>query len=342
MNPLHLEGLYSRGVRRLPWLLIAVALAMVTGACTEPTQFEPLAEMRVQRVVIESVDFDGVLWEPLRPLQGEIVQVSGTLRIPATAEPVPAVLIAHGCGGVTSVSRAWARDLAEAGMATLLLESFASRDIPELCTGQHTISIASLLHDAYRGLDFLAASPFVDESSIVILGISFGGRTALWTSYEKFEQEYGSNLSFAAHLALYPSGCYIELADEQPARDVPVRIFHGLADDWLPAYQCMEYVDRLDALGHDIGLFAYDDAHHGFDDVTLAAYGPMHLPHALSPRNCRFAERDGRVVDVDTGELATVATECVERGVTIAFDAEARANAVEDMLSFLESVLRSS
>ena len=227
-------------------------------------------------------------------------------------------------------------------MATLLLESFASRDIPELCTGQHTISIASLVNDAYRGLDFLAASPDVDASKIAILGISFGGRTALWTSYRQFEQEYGSNRSFAAHLALYPTGCYIELADEKPAGNVPIRIFHGLADDWLPADQCEGYVDRLQARGHDIDLFVYDNAHHGFDDVTLAAYGKMHLPLALSPRNCQFEERDGRVVDVETGELATVATKCVERGVTIAFDREARANAVHDMLAFLESALNSS
>lgn len=324
------------------WFVTVVSIAMTAGACSGSAELEPLTETLVEDVVVESVDFDGALWEPLRPDEGETVQVGGTLRIPATTEPVPAVLIAHGCSGTSSVTRAWERELPEWGYATLQLESFASRDIPEVCTGQHTISIASVVHDAFRGLDFLAEHPYVDESSIAILGISFGGRTAVWTAYEQFAEEYGSDRSFAAHLALYPTGCYMELADERPAGEAPIRIFHGLADDWLPADQCIDYVDRLRARGHEIEFFGYEDAHHGFDDVTLATYGPIHRPLAISPRNCRFVERDGRVIDVESGELATVATACVESGITLAFNAEARARAVEDMLSFLERTLRSS
>ena len=317
-------------------------MAMISAACSDSNTLEPLAEMAVQPVVVESVDFDGVLWEPLRPEVGDAVQVSATLRIPPTATPVPAVVIAHGCSGISPISRAWARELPESGYATLELESFASRGIPEVCTGRHTISIASVLHDAYRGLDFLADNPYVDESAVSILGISFGGRIALWTAYEQFESQYGSQRSFASHLALYPTGCFMELADERPASDVPVGIFHGLADDWLPADQCVEYVARLQSLGNNIEFFGYEDAHHGFDDVTLAASVRMHMPNALSPRNCRFVERDGRVIDVESGELATVATECVESGITLAFNADARARAVDDMLSFLERTLPQS
>jgi dienelactone hydrolase len=126
--------------------------------------------------------------------------------------------------------------------------------------------VASVMVDAYRALDFLAANPRVDASRIAILGASFGGRTALWTSSIRFRERYSpSRANFAAHLAFYPAACWITLADEVSVSGVPIRIFHGTADERGPIGPCRAYVERLRRAGKDAALLEYPGAPHSFD-----------------------------------------------------------------------------
>ena len=111
------------------------------------------------------------------------------------------------------------------GVATFLVNSFAGRNIPRVCTGPHTISIASLLTDVYRARELLAAHPRVDPKQIALMGFSFGGRTALWASYLRFQGRYDPGPSrFAAYLAFYPTICHIKPVDEDRVDAVPIRL----------------------------------------------------------------------------------------------------------------------
>ncbi len=315
------------------WRVVACLLPIIVAACAslEPTEFTQRQELE-----FESLDFAGALWDPFMPpaADGESVTVSGLLTIPATSEPVPAVVITHGCGGITTAESGWVRTLEEQGYATFLVRSFSARGVQRICSGEQTVNLAGMLVDVYRARDLLADHPSIDGSAISILGLSFGGRTALWSAMERFQRRYDGS-GFSSHLALYPSTCYIELEDETSIAAGPIHIFHGTADDWTPIGQCRSYVERLEVAGVDATIHPYEGARHGFDDATLPARLPISGP---SPRSCAFEERDGVIVDTATGQVASVDSPCVETGITIGYDEAARAQVIQDLLAVLDSV----
>ncbi len=298
---------------------------------------EPLTELLEETIEFESSTFAGQWLNPFMPppAESEPVMVSGRLLVPPTEERLPLVVLTHGCGGVSGAALGWSRELEAAGIASFVLDSFGGRGVSSVCSGAEGVNQASLLVDLYRAVDTLAAHPYVDDSKIAVMGFSMGGRAALWSGLDRFVERYGGR-PLDGYLAFYPLGCYIELEGETDVAGGPIRIFHGADDDWLPIAQCEEYVDRLEVGGVDIDLFAYEDAHHAFDDrgLTLSLY----LAGALSPRNCHVVEEDGVLTETTRGESATVSASCVERGGTIAYNPEARNKAVEDVLVFLSSV----
>ncbi len=309
---------------------VGLVLATACGA-------EPLTETLVETVEIESLTFEGAWLQPFMPPieEGEPVTVAGNLRIPATGEPVPLVILVHGCGGVSGAALGWARDLEALGIGSFVLDSFEGRNVSSVCSGSEGVNQASLLVDLFRAVDVLDSHDHIDRSRIAVMGLSMGGRTALWSAQERFQDQYEGR-PLAAYLAFYPLGCYIELENETAVAGGPIRIFHGEADNWLPIGQCETYTDRMSSGGVDIGLFAYADAHHAFDDRGLADTYPV--VGALSPRNCEVVEEGGVLTEVSVGGPATASNSCVERGATVAYSPEARAQASEDLIAVLNEV----
>jgi dienelactone hydrolase len=320
-----------------PSLIILLAVFLV--ACTEPippaTPTPTISPASSEFIEFESLTFPGHLWTPFMPPaeEGTATTISGILTIPASSGPIPAVIITHGCGGISTGEMTWVTRLNEFGVAAFMVHSFGARHIPGVCAGEGQINIASVLADAYAALDVLAANPRIDPERIAILGLSFGGRTALWVSHKRFQEMYSSgNNHFAAYLAFYPASCYLHLADETEVSGEPMRIFHGTADDWTPIGQCKAYVERLQQADVDIDLYEYPDAHHGFDFPQL----PLHnQPSALSPGNCTFVEQDGLIIDTETGREPGIDSACVTRGVTSGYNAAAEQQAVVDVRDFL-------
>ena len=315
-------------------ILIAIALgAAIWAGCGSETPSDPVET----QIEFESLTFPGAWLQPFQPPieTGRPVTVGGTLRIPATTKPVPLVVIAHGCGGVSGAALGWSRDLEAAGIGSLVLDSFEGRGLSSVCSGSEGVTQASLLVDAFRAVDAVGTHPSVDESQIAIMGLSMGGRTALWSAQERFQGLYDGR-PFAAYVAFYPLGCYIELENETQVAGGPIRIFHGEDDDWLPIGQCRTYTDRMAAGGVDIGLFAYPDAQHAFDDRGLTEGLPIF--GALSPRTCVVVERGGVLEEVSRGGPATAENSCVERGAAVAHNPDARAAASVNLFEFLDSV----
>jgi hypothetical protein len=74
------------------------------------------------------------------------------------------------------------------------------------------------------------------------------------------------------------------------------------------------------------------------DNRTLGPSGVHFSPSIPSPRNCAFVERDGVIVDPDTGSVAGVGSPCVESGVRYAYDPDSRDGARVDLLAFLAGI----
>ncbi|HET9261165.1 MAG TPA: dienelactone hydrolase family protein [Acidimicrobiia bacterium] len=313
-------------------LLTRLALLALLAACSAPN---PIEETTREVIEFESVDLPGNLWDPFMPAvaEGEVVTIEGHLTMPPTDVPVPLVVLTHGCGGIGSGEIGWVSFLERNGIATLMVDSFGGRGITSVCSGNETMNVASVVVDVYRAAETVADHPFVDDDRIAVMGLSFGGRAALWSAMTRFHDRYDGR-PFAAHVAFYPSTCFIRLENETDVTGGPIRIFHGESDDWTPIVQCQDYVGRLVAGGVDAEVLAYAGAHHGFDNSAIQA-PELHVD-VLSPRNCSFVEQDGSIVDEDTGKKAGIRSPCVRLGAHIGYDEAARDRARVELIAFFE------
>lgn len=326
--------------------LLIILLAIFLAACTNPlppatpTPTPTPSPASSEFIEFESLTFSGHLWTPFMPPaeEGTATTISGILTIPASSGQIPAVILTHGCGGLSTGETTWVKRLNEFGVAVFMVHSFGARHIPGICSGEGEINIATVLTDAYAALDLLAAHPRLDPERIAILGLSFGGRTALWVSHQRFQERYSSGKNhFAAYLAFYPASCYIQLADETEVSGEPMRIFHGTADDWTPIEPCRAYIERLQQAGIDADLYEYPNALHSFDSPSTQTQA---IPNALSPGNCAFMEQDNMIIDPETGREPSIDSSCVRHGVTIGYNAEAEQQAVADVEALLTMVFK--
>ncbi len=166
---------------------------------------------------------------------------------PAGAGPHPAVVMLHGCGGaydgkgvLGSRHRMWGEYFASQGYEALMLDSFSSRDIKEICTvkfGDRTIKESERVGDAYAALAWLRQQNNVDAKRIAVLGWSHGAGVTLDTiTHRPDPAQVGSG--FKAAVSFYP-GCTAR--ENHPDRFhpySPLLVLIGESDDWTPAAPC--------------------------------------------------------------------------------------------------------
>ena len=70
-----------------------------------------------------------------------------------------------------------------------------------------------------------------------VMGFSMGGIAALFSSGVRFPQAYGSANTFAAHVVMYAS-CNSRLEGDANVSPVPIRLFHGITDDYVSIVPC--------------------------------------------------------------------------------------------------------
>jgi dienelactone hydrolase len=108
---------------------------------------------------------------------------------PQGAGAHPAIVMMHGCGGAYARNgalgarhRMWGEYLASLGYEALMLDSFSSRGIKEICTtryGERVLKESDRVADAYAALAWLRTQPGVDAVHIGLLGWSHGAGVTL-------------------------------------------------------------------------------------------------------------------------------------------------------------------
>jgi dienelactone hydrolase len=265
---------------------------------------------------------------------GKPAMIAGELRIPKPGtDRLPAVVLVHGSGGVACNSGMWEGELNKAGFATFVIDSFTGRGITNTITDQAQLSSYTMMIDAFAALAVLTKHPRIEPDKIAVMGFSKGAIPSLYASMNRFQSAYApEGASFAAYIGFY-TPCNIALIDDEKVSAKPIRLYHGIADDWVPIGPCRDYVARLKKVGANIDLVEYPGAHHAFDETIS---GTLQLPQALTARKCRFEEKQlGEIINSDTGQLATPNDPCIERGVTMAYNAEATDAARKDVVEFL-------
>jgi dienelactone hydrolase len=266
---------------------------------------------------------------------GKAVVIAGKLRLPRPGTGrLPAVILVHGSGGVGANVDRWSQELNGIGVATFILDGFTARGIVNTTTNQAQLGQLAMIYDAYRVLELLSKHPRIDPARIGLMGFSRGGRVALYASLKRFQRLHGAaDVEFAAYLPFY-APCNTTYIDDGEVSDRPIRLFHGAVDDYVPVAPCRAYVERLRQGGKDVQLTEYPDAHHGFDSPRLQA--PVFLPQAQTGRRCTWAEQPvGQLINPQTAQPFSLDDPCIERGATVAYNAQAHSEALKAVKDFL-------
>lgn len=188
--------------------------------------------------------------------------ITGDLYTPSGKGPFPAVVLFHGCGGITPNGPAWAQWLQEQGYAALVVDSFQGRGIRTLCADSRPLMPAVRAADVYAAAAKLKEMGVADPNRIAAMGFSHGGGTviAAWRTQAKHP-----DVKLRAVIALYP-GCVSQVPSGDAA---PLLILAGGQDDWTPAENCQKLADVARAAGKNVTLVIYPDAHHHFDGAHL-------------------------------------------------------------------------
>jgi len=246
-------------------------------------------------------------------------RVEGRLVKPGGPGPFPALVLLHGCQGVSPQIYAWARWLADRGYVAFVVDSFRPRKGPADCRNDPSpgaMPNTARFDDAIGALRYLQARPFVIPDRVASFGWSQGGEYAISViNGPTLERARARGVAlplvgFAAAIAMYPGGCH-DYAKELVVR--PLLLLIGGSDDWTPPQYCREMAANVRARGASVTLVEYKGAYHYFDVAGQRTEVLKDIERPFTPGSY---------------------------GVTVAYDPEAAADAQRQVEAFLAWVLK--
>lgn len=328
-----------RTSKLLAWV-VAALLVVAAAARAEPAG--TLADGRTGKIEFETITPIS-LTQLIRRGDAPRTTVFGTLHLPPRDGKVPAMVIAHGSGGVSEAREGrWADRLNAIGIAAFVVDSFTPRGIRETATDQGQLSPAANVADGLFALRLLATHPRIDVNRIGVMGFSRGGRVAIETALEPVRRGVIDDaLRFAVHVPLYPP-CNSFYVSEH-VTGAPILFMLAGADDYTPITPCARYVDWFRSHGVTADSIVYDAAYHGFDGLGA----PRFLRNLQTGRNCDVRvdldRLEWRRLDTDTvmrsgAEIAAYYRGCMARGATVGGNDQAARKAAADLAAYLTRV----
>mgnify|MGYP001288190638 CR=1 FL=1 len=269
--------------------------------------------------------------------------VYAILTYPSTQkEKYPVVIGVAGSLGWSDHHHGYLNRYLDMGIATISLHSFASRGIESTVGEQVSVTVAMMVHDSYMLLNEINRRSNLDTDKVAITGWSLGGGVSLFSAWKAVQEELTPNLTFAAHLPIYPP-C-IANVDNLEFSDAPMHIFIGELDNWVPAEPCIELVENLKSKGKiNAEITVFENSHHSFDRDSE----PRVVDHAYSLTDCRLLlDKDGTVRTEDyhfplsNSFLQKIGLYfCASRGPTMGGNPEAAIQAKGISMSFMKKHL---
>jgi dienelactone hydrolase len=200
---------------------------------------------------------------PAQPLTFDHDKISGPwsngqgeLYLPAGKGPFPAVVVLHGCNGVSPHYRLWAQRLMSWGYMTLLVDSFRPRGFTNVCNQGMLVPAELRARDAFAAAEYLRSLANVRADRVGVIGFSHGGWTVMQIVQTKADFK-----PFAAAVAFYP-WC----ASPEAPLTTDTLVLIGDADDWTPAERCESFRALARTDGHVLRMKIYPGALHAFDN----------------------------------------------------------------------------
>ncbi len=204
--------------------------------------------------------------------------IEGYLTKPEGDGPFSAVVVLHGCDGLSEDARKFvAQFVTGLGYVSLTVDSFATRGIKNGCTQDAPRLLLTRQGDALGALSWLSSLPFVDSRRIAVVGYSHGAMVALQLASNRQAEIFDvpGDRKFKAAVAYYP---LCSAASEELI--VPALIMIGELDDWTPAANCERWMKRRADRGAPVKLIVYPGAWHAFFSPAFAD-GTEYLGHWL-------------------------------------------------------------
>lgn len=232
------------------------------------------------------------------------------LTTPEAGEgPFPTVLLLSGCDGPRDNLDTWAAALAEAGWASLIVDSHTPRGFTEyelwrlVCAGQ-LLNGGERAGDVAVALADARAMPEVDETRLALLGASHGGWTVLeFLSMADYGQiphtitewpEGAAPLDgIVASILLYPYCGGLSRASQRGWKSrIPVLFLLAERDKIANERPCLALAMREERRGQPVETHVYAGVTHGFDaqekaPLSTLGYFPDATADALA-RGTRF------------------------------------------------------
>jgi len=281
--------------------------------------------------------------------KGAPVQVTAEIYWPAKAGPVPALVIHHGSGGVSTEREGrYAREMVAMGIAGVVIDSFRPRGVSQTVTDQSAVTGADFNLDALAVLKALGANPRIDRAHIGIAGFSKGGTSALMAADENLISASGvpTGLRYALHVPFYPS-CSVQYRQPRTS-GAPIYLLLGGADTYVGVEPCQTYAEVLRAGGAQIAVTVYPNAGHGFDGSRpfFNAQGENYSRCVWQQQaNGSWVERKSGVMTVGTdgkpipGASAKAVGVCRTMGVSGGGQDAAAKKSMEDLKGYVRRYL---
>jgi dienelactone hydrolase len=171
------------------------------------------------------------------------------------------------------------------------------------------------------------------------MGFSRGGQAALYGTLKRFHKLWNpSGIDPAAYIALYPP-CITTYIGDTEVTDHPIRIFHGLLDDYVESAPCRAYVERLKQAAKHIQMIEYPDTWHAFDYPWLQS-APAVVWNGQTTHCVLKEEPMGTIVNTETNNPFTYADHCVGRNPHVAYSANATHATEEAVKMLLQRVFK--
>jgi len=312
---------------------IGIALAITVGQSTAADTLSKDIAARIEAIPIQTLTISDEQFLK-GDAYGKPATIAGVLRVAQGSGRLPLVIFAAGSGGFAPNTDVWDRQFEEMGISTFTMDSFAGRGIVSTVVDQSQLGRLNMILDVYRSLAVLAAHPRVDPTRIAVMGFSRGGQAALYSSLKRFQKMWNpGGIEPAAYIALYPP-CVTTFISDTDVSDHPIRMFHGISDDYVQIGPCRDYLARLQKSAKDIKMIEFPDTWHAYDFLNFPPT-PMIAQNSQTTHCALKEEPIGIIMNTATQKpFDQNADSCVGRNPHVAYSATST-HATEDAVKTL-------
>jgi dienelactone hydrolase len=232
-----------------------------------------------------------------------LLQSSFRIQFPTRPGPYPTVIGFHGCGGLDLGAIEWMEHLVGRGYATVLVDSYAFRDLTpaRVCTGR-TFWGSERAGDVVAAIYAVRRLPLVDRDRLILLGWSHGAWAIMDALALDPPHSLPTNLrssppeplaGVSGIVLFYPyCGLLAEAHGHGWSSDIPVLMLLAGQDSVVSPSDCVDIVAVLQADGRPITSHLYENADHAFDmsEEDLATSHLVRRPQLIADAQKRLEQ----------------------------------------------------